>query len=237
MKHYRDKCVSRVEYYTKHAGVRFAGGGPPVFAHRHHALPPVPPPALRPRAFLTPSPPNSTRTPAQLLRTRYREATSAGRAAEAAAVARRVQDALMLLKVANAAERKARDNLHALESAQLSSEIFHATAAMTGLLKQVTAALPTPEEIEAVEVDRLAEMKKVDDCYRAMMGGEEEAASSGASAEEVDAYLAALREGEPQLPAVPVPVPIQVGGAAAVPQPLPVRQSSRVVAQRQLVEA
>jgi hypothetical protein len=150
-------------------------------------------------------------------------------------VARRVQDALMLLKVANAAERKARDNLHALESAQLSSEIFHATAAMTGLLKQVTAALPTPEEIEAVEVDRLAEMKKVDDCYRAMMGGEE--ASSGASAEEVDAYLAALRDGEPQLPAVPVPVPIPVGGAAAVPQPLAVRQSSRVASQRQLVEA
>ena len=136
-----------------------------------------------------------------------------------------VRGVLALQQLAQAGERKAQENLNALQSSKLTSDMFFASKAATALLKEMNK-LVTPEMIEESEVDRLVELKKADDCYKALMGG----ARPEVSLADISDY-----RDDGATPAVPRPAPVQLeydGGAAAAPQ----RQSARVAA-RQLAEA
>ncbi len=169
----------------------------------------------------------------QLLRRRYHETLTAGRKAEAERLKVQVQSTLALLKMVTVGERKARENLHAVETQQMTNEMFAATKSATALLKQLNQVL-TPEMIEEAEVEKAAAMKQADACVEALLGGQRREPTTGA---DVDAFLASLGQAaEPAGPAPPVPVELIYAGsgAAAAPQQ---RQSARVAEQRQLAEA
>ena len=192
-----------------------------------------------PRSHPTRPPP-----PFQTLRARYHEALAAKNKGEAGRIARQVADALKLVEMNRVGEDKAREYLGAMERRQIANDMYHASKQVAALLNEMNKAI-TPEMMEEAEVDRLAAIQRVDDVCQAVLGGERRKETT---AEDVAAFLRAQgfagEEGEGEAAAaaaiqtvLPVPA-LPGGGAAAVAQPPPAaRQSARVQAQRQAVEA
>jgi hypothetical protein len=227
-KHNRDKFVANVDFYTKQMDVRCLLANNTCRSLPTPRRPPLPP--------LHPHPP----APSQTLRARYHEALAAKNQGAAGRIARQVADALKLVEMNRAGEDKAREYLGAMERRQIANDMYHSSKQVAALLNEMNKAI-TPEMIEEAEVDRLAAMQRVDEVCQAVMGG---AQVKETTAEDVDAFLRAHgfggeEEGAAVIPTV-LPVPaLQYagGGAAAVAQQPAARQSARVAAQRQAVEA